>query len=134
MFVGWGLGFLVAVDDDSTGRSVYNSMKRNMFGDDPEAANQRMLKIDGKGIEDIFDHNDFKIFILNAPEEAFTSDNSQYVKDARQSKAVLAYQFWNRVAKGEIKWKQLSGATREKISVLVREIASRLKNAADKQP
>lgn len=128
MFVGWGLEFIIAVDDDSTGRQVYNSLKRDMFGENQETARSRMLKIDGKGIEDIFDHRDFKKIVLNSTGAAFTSDNSQHVKDTKQSKAVLAYQFWNKVSKREIELKDLSETTRKKLLALVDDISSRLKN------
>ena len=33
MFLGWGLEFIVAVDDDTAGRQAYNALKRHLFGD-----------------------------------------------------------------------------------------------------
>ncbi|MGN6284201.1 MAG: AAA family ATPase [Afipia sp.] len=128
MFVGWGLDFIVAVDDDQTGRSVFNSIKRNMFGDNEDAAKERLLKIDGKGIEDIFDRSDFKTLVLNDPDAEFDCENSQYVKDVRLSKTLLAYQFWINVSQEMIKLKKFTPQTRSAIQGLTKSITSRLES------
>ncbi len=38
LFLGWGLDFGVVVDDDSSGRGVYNALKRDLFLDDEDEA------------------------------------------------------------------------------------------------
>ncbi|TKT71886.1 hypothetical protein YH63_010910 [Afipia massiliensis] len=126
MFVGWGLDFIVAVDDDPTGRAVYNSIKRHMFADDESLAQSKLLKIGGKGIEDILDISDFKSIVLNDTTLSYKCENSQYVKDAQKSKTMLAYQFWIKVSDGTLKLKKLSPQSQEKITKLVEEISSRL--------
>lgn len=126
MFVGWGLDFIVAVDDDQTGRGVYNSIKRHMFADDESLARPKLLKISGKGIEDVFDVSDFKTIILNDASLSYRCENSQYVKDAQKSKTMLAYQFWIKVSDDTLKLKMLSPESQRKITELVTEISSRL--------
>lgn len=126
MFMGWGLGFMVAVDDDATGRGVFNNLKRNMYGDDEETANSRLLKISVKGIEDIFSAADFKTYILEDEDASYTCSNSQHVKDGRFSKAVLAYKFAIKVSNENFKLKKLSGETQTKIYELISEIKKRL--------
>lgn len=126
MFLGWGLGFIAAVDDDPTGRGVFKNIKRNMFGDDEVAAKARLIKIEGNGIEDIFSKEDFATVVLNDPSVIPTGANSQYVKDKQLSKPVLAYQFWIKVSQGDIKFKKLDEETRKRINTLVTEISSRL--------
>ncbi len=126
MFLGWGLEFIVVVDDDQAGRSVYNSMKKNLCGDDEEAVRARLLRIDGKGIEDIFSGEDFRNFVLDDEEAKFKIDNSQYIKEMKQSKTLLAYQFLLNVEKRNITFDKLSNQTQRKIEHLVGEICSRL--------
>jgi putative AbiEii toxin of type IV toxin-antitoxin system len=126
MFLGWGLRFAVVVDDDQAGRSAYNNIKRNIFGDDDELSKAKLLKVDGKGIEDIFSPNDFRAVVLEDVEAKFKVDNSQYVKDTQRSKALLAYRFLLKVEKGDMKFEKLSESTQAKIKQLVQGISARL--------
>ncbi|MGL3210942.1 ATP-dependent nuclease [Bradyrhizobium sp. BR 1433] len=126
MFLGWGLEFVVAVDDDTAGRQAYNGLKRHMFGDDDSTASARMFKIPGDGIEDTFERNDFKSHVLGEPDAPVEGKNSQYVKAGARAKAILAYQFLNKVTAGEIKFADLSTDTKTSMKNVVRGIVSRL--------
>jgi energy-coupling factor transporter ATP-binding protein EcfA2 len=127
MFRGWGLDFIVAVDDDKQGREVYNSLKTNLFGDDSEAASKKLIKLRGlKAIEDIFDKPDFVRLVLK-DESAHTSEtNGEYLKQARRSKPVLAYQFKIAVEQKLITLESLSDESRKRIAEVVEMISSRL--------
>ncbi len=126
MFLGWGLHFIVVVDDEATGRSVYNSIKRDFFGDDAETAKQKMWKIDGcHGIEDVFSSVDFRKFVAIDAEE-FDGKNSEYVKHSGLSKPVLAYKFLAAVNRGEIEMSDLTPETVERIRMIVSNIRQRL--------
>jgi hypothetical protein len=131
MFLGWGLEFIVAVDDDSAGRQAYNSLKRHMFGEDEIAASARMLKIPGDGIEDTFGRADFKKFILNDPDTSIDGKNSHHVRTTGKAKAMLAYTFLNKVSSGEIKLAALEAETKTNIKALVRGVVSRLQRKSD---
>jgi hypothetical protein len=87
------------VDDDQAGRSVYNNIKKNMFGDDGELSRTKLLKVAGKGIEDIVSADAFRAIVLEDGEAEFKVDNFQYVKDTQRSKALLAYRFLLKVEK-----------------------------------
>ena len=126
MFVGWGLRFAVVVDDDQAGRSAYNSIKKNMFGDDDELSKAKLLKIDGRGIEDIFSSEDFRTIVLEDEKAKYKVDNSQYVKETQRSKTLLAYRFMLKVEKEEVRIDGLSGPTQTKIRQLAQEICLRL--------
>jgi hypothetical protein len=126
MFLGWGLEFIVAVDDDTAGRQAYNSLKRHLFGDDDRAASARMYKIPGDGIEDTFSTDDFRKFVLVDPDATIEGKNSHFVRIGGRSKAILAYQFLNRVKTGEIKLDSLDRDTKANIKAAVRGIVSRL--------
>ncbi|MDF0522102.1 AAA family ATPase [Bradyrhizobium yuanmingense] len=128
MFLGWGLEFIVAVDDDSAGRQAYNNLKRYMFGDDEIVSKQRMLKIAGDGMEDIFSKNDFCLHILGDPDLTYEGKNSQHVKSSTHSKPILAYEFLNKVRGKKIKFADFDADTKAAIKQLVREITSRLHN------
>jgi hypothetical protein len=97
-----------------------------MFGDDDELSKAKLIKVDGKGIEDIFSPNDFRVIVLEDGEAMFKIDNSQYVKEAQKSKALLAYRFLLKVEKGDVKFGQLSEPTQAKIKHLAQGISSRL--------
>src|SRR6185437_895627 len=62
----------------------YNSIKKNTFAGDENMSKRKLLRIDGRGIEDIFSQDDFKTFVLQDNEAKFKVENSQYVKDAQK--------------------------------------------------
>jgi hypothetical protein len=128
MFLGWGLEFIVAVDDDSAGRQAYNNLKRYMFGDDEAVSKQRMFKIPGDGIEDIFSKKDFCSHVLGDPDLNYEGKNSQHAKTGGHSKPILAYEFLNKVREKKIKLADFEADTKAAIKQLVREIASRLES------
>ncbi len=116
MFLGWGLGFAIVLDDDQMGRSVYNKIKKNMFGDEEDATKKRALKLPGcRGIEDIFSKKDFAKILLGDEKIDIGDSNSEYVKGPTVSKPVLAYRFWMKVSKGELKKDALDPETRKKL-------------------
>lgn len=103
MFRGWGLDFLIVVDDDKQAREAYKSLKRNLFGDEEELASKKLLRIrDCAGIEDVFSPLDFRKFILCNEELSFEYRNSEYVKEKGLSKPVLAFNFSLRCQRGEV--------------------------------
>jgi predicted ATP-binding protein involved in virulence len=127
MFRGWGLEFVVALDDDSQGRTVYKNLKRNLFGDDEELAKKKLYRIqDCSGIEDIFSKSDFKKFILKDEDLAYTSANTAYLRNAGRSKPVMAYQFLIAVNEELISWTDFDAETQNKITEVVDAVKERL--------
>lgn len=125
LFLGWGLEFAVVVDDDRSGRSIYNRLKHDLFRDDEDEAKQRMLKIKGcSGIEDLFTKTDFKKYVLDDESQSFRQTNSEYVK--RKPKAIFAINFLRKVRDNGLKIGDLNQKTQEKIRKLVADIESML--------
>ena len=123
LFLGWGLAFGVVVDDDSSGRSIYNGLKRDLFLDDENKAKKRMIKIKGcSGVEDLFTNNDFKKYILEDMSLSFKQKNSEYMKD--KPKAIFALKFMLKVKDGKIKINDLDKTTQSNLKGLVSGIES----------
>ncbi|CAH0239518.1 hypothetical protein SRABI118_02678 [Massilia sp. Bi118] len=127
MFRGWGLDFIVAIDDDTQGREAYKSMRKNLFGDNDELSRRKLLKLpECPGIEDVFSQSDFSRFVLKDPNLKFSESTSSYVKIQGLSKPVLAFQFALMVEEGNIKFEDFDEITRTKILKVVNEINKRL--------
>jgi len=127
MFRGWGLDFIVAVDDDKQGREAFKSIKKEMFGDDEALASKKLLKLpDCPGIEDVFSKSDFKKFVLEDEQAGITGTNAEYLKSAGRSKPVLAFQFALSVSEDKVKWADFEQSTKDKITAVVTAITSRL--------
>lgn len=128
LFRGWGLKFIAAVDDDSHGREVYKSMKKELFGDIQELAETNILKFENcPGIEDMFSAKDFKEFVLNDPSANIDKSNSEYVKAMRLSKPILGFQFLAAVQSKPLKLENFDEETRKNMKTIVKQIVTRLK-------
>lgn len=121
LFLGWGLHFGVVVDDDSSGRNVYNELRRDLFLNSDDESKKRMLKLkDCTGIEDIFiGGDDFKIHVLEDVSLTIKK-NSDYVRG--KPKAVFALKFMLKVDEGKLKMTDLHKDTQKKIGEIVAEI------------
>lgn len=130
LFLGWGLEFIVLVDDENSGRGVYNKLKRDMFLDDEKWAKSRIYKIEGcDGIEDIFDGSDYKKYIQkNEGLDLKGKKNSQWAKAHGAAKAMQALQFMLDVEAGAPKFEDLEVTTQTNIQRIVNETLSRLQN------
>ena len=103
MFLGWGLDFLVAVDDDKQGREVCAQLKKDLFGDHDETAKARLLKFPGcTSIEEAFSRVDFQRLVLKIDNAIYEGGNAEYMKAEQISKPVTAYNFWLDVDSGKI--------------------------------
>lgn len=131
MFLGWGLEYIVVVDDDKAGRQVYNQLKKEIFADDENLAKANMLKIKScDGIEDVFSQDSFKNFILSDPKANIKTTNSNHAKTNGLSKPVLAHSFMNKVRSRDIKLGDLDEGTQKNIKQLVENISSLLAKGA----
>lgn len=129
LFLGWGLDFVIVVDDEPSGRTVYKNLKRDMFLDDEAWASKRMLKVkDCEGIEDLFEKIDYKEFVLNNPGIEINSSNSKWAKVNGAAKAVHALKFLQRVDRNEVSIELLQLSSQQRIAALVTAISDRLVN------
>lgn len=127
MFLGWGLDFIVAVDDDKQGRDVFNQLKKDLFGDQDELARQQLLKLPGcTSIEEVFSPHDFKQFVLSDENADVSAGNSEYLKVKHISKPVAAFQFWLAVESGKYKRDAFEAATVERMEVITQSLVKLL--------
>ncbi|RTQ33955.1 hypothetical protein EJP69_16490 [Variovorax gossypii] len=127
LFLGWGLEFLVVVDDEATGRGVFNRLKRDMFLDDSSWAKKRMYKLAGcDGIEDIFEADDYKNYVAAEAVLGKGQRNSGWAKSHGAAKAIHAFEFLRKVESGLIEMEKLQAGTQKNIAKTVEEIAERL--------
>ncbi|GER19164.1 hypothetical protein VCH24_41980 [Variovorax boronicumulans] len=129
MFTGWGLHFIVVIDDDTLGRTVYKQLKQELCADDENISSAKLWKIkDCWGIEDVFSTIDFCKYILQDENSKITGKNTEYLKTAKRSKPVMAYQFWSAVQDGTLNSTMLEESTIEKIDEIVTEVCKRLES------
>jgi predicted ATPase len=131
MFRGWGLDFIIAIDDDSQGRTVYGKLLRYFYGDDEKLASLNMFKFpDCKGIEDVFSRQDFKNLVLKDATLDGAKANSDVMKSGARSKPITAYKFLLDVESGVLKWEHLDEESQKRIGAVVAGIVNRLKEKA----
>lgn len=127
MFTGWGLDFIVVVDDDRQGREALKELKKEIYGDNDDLAAPKLVKISPfTGIENVFSKADFAKIILEDLKARIEGENSEYVKSKRLSKPVLAVNFFLRVCSREIVIESLSQETRDNIATVTGKISTRL--------
>ncbi len=127
MFLGWGLDFIVAVDDDKQGRDVFNFLKKEIFGDDQTLATRQLLKLpSGSSIEEIFSASDFASIVLSKKDAKITNGNAEYLKSNQISKPVTAFQFWLAVDAGKIELTSFDAQTTKNIKQTVTAISELL--------
>lgn len=127
MFLGWGLDFVVAVDDDKQGREVFNQMKKDLCGDKDDLAKARLLKLPGcTSIEEAFSPTDFKRHVLQNEAAEVSTGNAEYMKVNRLSKPVTAFQFWLAVDAGSIPNIAFEPETRARIDGITAALADLL--------
>lgn len=129
MFLGWGLDFVVAVDDDKQGRDVYKQLKRDLFLDQDNLSSKCLLKIPGcTSIEEAFSTVDFAKYVLKKSDAQITEGNAEFLKRNQISKPVTALQFLLTVESKEISLEMLEQATQDKIKKIVTAISTLLKD------
>lgn len=128
MFLGWGLDFLVAVDDDKQGREVLAELKRDLFGDNDDVAKTRLLKFPGcTSIEEAFSKVDFQQLVLKDNNATYDGGNAEFMKAAHLSKPVTAYNFWFDVESGKINRKSFTSESLGKIDQIATTLSGLLK-------
>ena len=112
VLIGWGCNYKAVFDDDkSTGRLVYNNLKKEFYENDDDLAHEHILKIkDCNGIEDVFSQADFHKLVLNQPKPPKKSDINSVL--AKEKKELLARLFLEKAEIGEI---ALSDTTTKKV-------------------
>jgi len=109
ILISWGCQFK-AVFDDGQGKTVYNSIKKNLYKDDDELFLETIMKLDKfNGIEDLFDLSDFDKYVTEQDREDKIS-NSEIAKQIGK-KELLARLFSEKVTSEQIKKSDLKKNT-----------------------
>ena len=125
LLTGWGIEFLVVLDDDNRGREVFKILGKELFLNDEKLLESRVHRIKKcDGIEDLFDPNDFASHVLNTPDRKFEGKCSAQAKN--EAKGMLAYQFYCKVERGEIQLADLTDVTKANIATLLQKIETML--------
>lgn len=129
MFLGWGLQFVIVLDDEPDSRRLIRDMKRDFCGDDETRAAQLIRKIKGcHGIEDMFSKSDFATRVVGCDPIPDGLSNSSFAKERRLNKAVLGFKFAQSIRDKKFSWSDLDEETRTKFSSLFADISQMLKN------
>jgi len=123
MFLGWGLDFAVAVDDDKQGREVFNQLKKDLCGDSDDLAKKLLLKFPGcTAIEEVFSQSDFKKHVLRNPDASLAGTNAEFMKATHLSKPVTALEFMLAVNEQRLGLESFDLATKEKMKAVTQGI------------
>jgi len=121
LLTGWGIDFIVVLDDDSAGKYAAKELRLSSgLSDD------RIINITkAEGIEDIFTLEDF-LKIANLEKPSKYSSNSALAKGLK--KPLIASSFLDKIDNGEITKETLSKETVTKMERLLKQIEEALKN------
>ncbi|RAS38342.1 ATP-dependent nuclease [Paraburkholderia bryophila] len=126
---GWGLEFIFAVDDDKKGRSLREKLKQTLYSGEEELTTENVILLnDCPGIEDVFSQTDFAAHVLHREPAPAGVRNSDYVKQLRASKPILASQFLQSVKKRKLTWDVFDDESKGRIKEAVWSISSALEN------
>jgi len=126
ILMGWKLDFIVILDDDQMGNQVYNQLKKQLFGNDDEKTNNKVLVLDKcKSIEDLFSTIDFKKHIL-LKRVGITESNSDYIVENNLSRPMLASTFQTHIEKDKVTIKDFDEETCNNIEWIVNRIVNAL--------
>ena len=123
LFLGWDLDFIVIVDDETSGRKVYNKLKRNLYEDEEDKASKKIIKLKGyKCFEEIFSIFDFKKYVLCDDTAIIESSIFDYLKKEKIAKGIVSLKFLNKVKDKEIKFDSFDTESKNNIKELIEKI------------
>ncbi|UCG28839.1 MAG: AAA family ATPase [Bacteroidales bacterium] len=126
LLLGWGLEFIVVTDDDSEGKKLSKELKLNLFGNDDQKADEKLISIGNDNcLEDLFSTIDFKKFILHQ-RIGIPESNSEFIKINGYSRSILAANFMQTCRDAKLKFSDFDDETQDNFESLFREIQKRL--------
>ena len=124
LLMGWRLDFIVLLDDDADGNRVYQELRSNIYLNNDEIANKKLVRMDNfRSVEDLFSTIDFKNFVLHQ-RVGITEKNSEYVELNEISRAKLASDFILHVQDNGVKFEDFDDETRDNIKQLIKKLDS----------
>lgn len=130
LFLGWGIDFLVVLDDDRMGREQLKLIRDDVYGEDSDESKRHLMSLTGfNGIEDVFTKGNFRTHVLKEPSTKYKDKdetNSGYVKRLGLSKPLLAIDFYHRVNDDQISLADFDVTTQSNIKNIIDEITNKL--------
>jgi len=124
LLMGWRLDFIVLLDDDADGNQVYQELRSNIYLNNDEIANKKLVRLDNlRSVEDLFSTIDFKNFVLHQ-RVGITEKNSEYVELNEISRAKLASDFILHVQDNGVRFEDFDEETRDNIKKLIKKLDS----------
>jgi len=124
LLMGWRLDFIVLLDDDAEGNRVYQELRSNIYLNNDEIANKKLVRLDNmRSVEDLFSTIDFKNFVLHQ-RVGITEKNSEYIELNEISRAKLASDFILHVQDNNVKFEDFDEETRGNIKQMIRKLDS----------
>lgn len=122
ILTGWKLDFVVLTSDTEIGEIVRNELKINLFGNDDNIAAKHLLSVDdNRTVVDLLSTIDFKNHVLHK-RVGITESNAEYIVLNNLSLAYLAYNFYQQVREGNVKWNDLDDESRANITEMAERI------------
>ncbi len=126
LLMGWRLDFIVLLDDDAEGNRVYQELRSNIYLNNDEIANKKLVRLDNlRSVEDLFSTIDFKNFVLHQ-RVGITEKNSEYIELNEISRAKLASDFILHVQDNNVKFEDFDEETRDNIKQMIKKLDSYL--------
>lgn len=127
ILIGWGLEYIALNFGNDDEKFMYNKLRKELFENNVDLAHKQLLFFrEFQDVEDLFSTIDFKKYIVHV-REGITVNNSEYLKDNNQSRAVMASNFLQSVNRNEISLKSLDEESTDNLKMLVEKLSSLLK-------
>jgi ABC-type ATPase involved in cell division len=127
ILIGWGLDYIILNFANIEERAVYEAMMKELFDNKIDLAKEKMILMDEyMDAEDLFSTIDFKKYVVQV-REGITVRNSEYLKDNKYSRAILASNLLQEVNNGNLTLKKLDEETRENLEMFTRKLLSVLR-------
>jgi len=100
LLIGWDLGFLAVLDNDTEGKRIAKELSKKLLIEDKKII--FISEKDGFSIEDLFTHEDFNNFVLNENKnDNINLLNSKFIKNKKYDKVLLSKNFFEKVEKNQ---------------------------------
>jgi predicted ATP-dependent endonuclease of OLD family len=124
MLFGWKIDFGVFVMDNPVNKQLIEFLKATTFFPSPEISGRKILCFQGfSGIEDLFSTIDLKRYILQQ-RTGITVRNSEYIESNNLSRIILVSEFFSKLQKEGIKFKDFDEETKVNFEKLFNQIKS----------
>ena len=122
LLLGWKLDFIVVLNGNMLGKTIYAELKKNICGNNDDLASQKLFILkEGLVIIDLLSTIDFKNHLLRK-RVGITESNAEYLETNEISSALLAMDFNNMVQEGKVKLEDFDQESLSKITYFVEHV------------